>query len=57
MLTNCPVACEQCGNKCEDNNVHCADWAASGECGNNPEYMNIYCAKVRGNTTGVRAFI
>lgn len=56
MLTNCPVACEQCGNKCEDNNVHCADWAASGECGSNPEYMNIYCAKVRGNT-GMAAFI
>ena len=46
MLTNCPVACDQCGNVCVDNNVHCQDWADLGECRKNPEYMNIYCAKV-----------
>merc|ERR1712045_381138 len=45
MLTNCPVACDQCGNKCVDNNQHCEDWADMGECDSNPEYMNIYCAK------------
>ena len=46
MLTNCPVACDQCGNKCVDNNQHCEDWADMGECRKNPEYMDIYCAKV-----------
>ena len=47
MLVQCPVACDQCRVKCNNNNVECEDWAGQGECNTNPEYMNIYCKKVR----------
>lgn len=45
MLVHCPVSCNQCDNKCEDNNVFCKDWADMKECEKNPDYMNIYCSK------------
>jgi len=45
MLSQCPVACDQCAVKCDNNNVWCETWAEQGECRNNPEYMDIYCTK------------
>ena len=49
MLVHCPVACDQCDVKCNNNNVYCDDWARAGECTKNKEYMNIYCSKVKFN--------
>ena len=38
MLVHCPVACDQCNVKCDNNNVYCNDWVRAGECTRNKEY-------------------
>ena len=35
MLKGCPVACNECKNKCADHNSNCSAWEERGECKKN----------------------
>ena len=58
MNVHCQRSCGMCENKmaavsdpvfadekCDDDNVHCKDWADKGECTKNPHFMEVACSE------------